>query len=82
MKTYKKGGHSSTYEFLNKDVRETHRKLVERNRKLTPKELGMDEKFEDVPTSLSDRDRDYGKIKRVSTSGIQHLRGGGTFDEQ
>ena len=81
MKTHKKGGHSSTYDFLNKDVRQSHKKLVERNKKLTPQELDMDEKFEDVPTRLSDRDKDYGKVKRVSTSGIEHMRGGSTFEE-
>tara|TARA_R110002020_G_scaffold31170_4_gene97550 strand:+ start:615 stop:860 length:246 start_codon:yes stop_codon:yes gene_type:complete len=81
MKTHKKGGHSSTYDFLNKDVRQSHKKLVERNKKLTPQELDMHEKFEDVPTRLSDRDKDYGKVKRVSTSGIEHMRGGSTFEE-
>ena len=35
----------------------------------------------DVPDKLSDRDK-IGRVKRVSTSGIEHMRGGGTFDEQ
>ena len=51
-----------------------------RNAKKTPKELGADERFEDVPTRLSDKDR-YGKVNRVSTSTIQHMRGGSTFEE-
>ena len=65
-----KGGHSSTYEFLNKDVRNSHKDLVERNKKMTPQELGMDEKFEDVPTSLSDKDKEIGRVNKVSSSGI------------
>ena len=77
----KKRGHGRTYEFLNKEVREEHKKLVERNKKMTPKELGMEEKFEDVPTRLSDQDKDYGKVSKISSSMIQHMRGGGTFDD-
>jgi len=81
MKTHKKMGHSSTYEFLNKEVRESHKKLLERNKKMTPKELGMEERFEDVPESLSNMDKDIGRVNKSSTSTIQHMRGGGTFDD-
>tara|TARA_R110000823_G_C15881799_1_gene495142 strand:- start:58 stop:312 length:255 start_codon:yes stop_codon:yes gene_type:complete len=77
----KKGGHTSTYEFLNKDVRNSHKELVERNSKMTPQELDMVEKFEDVPESLSNRDKDIGKVNKISTSTIQHMRGGSTFEE-
>lgn len=76
-----KGGHSSTYEFLNKDVRNSHKDLVERNKKMTPQELGMDEKFEDVPTSLSDKDKEIGRVNKVSSSGIHNMRGGSAFEE-
>jgi len=76
-----KGGHSSTYEFLNKDVRNSHKDLVERNKKMTPQELGMDEKFEDVPISLSDKDKEIGRVNKVSSSGIHHMRGGSAFEE-
>jgi len=81
MDIKKKGGHTSTYEFLNKDVRNSHKDLVERNKKMTPQELEMDEKFEDVSTVLSDRDRDIGRVNKVSSSGIEHRRGGSTFED-
>tara|TARA_R110002020_G_C15928491_1_gene743539 strand:+ start:291 stop:665 length:375 start_codon:yes stop_codon:yes gene_type:complete len=81
MKTHKKMGHSSTYEFLNKEVRESHKKLLERNKKMTPKELGMEERFEDVPERLSNLDKDYGKVNKISSSGITNMRSGSTFDE-
>jgi hypothetical protein len=76
-----KGGHSSTYEFLNKDVRNSHKDLVERNKKMTPQELGMDEKFEDVPIRLSDKDKEIGRVNKVSSSGIHNMRGGNAFEE-
>ena len=41
----------------------------------------MDEKFEDVSESLSNRDKDIGKVNKISTSTIQHMRGGSTFEE-
>ena len=81
MNTKGKGGHSSTYEFLNKDVRDVHKELVERNKKMTPQELDMHERFEDVPESLSNMDKDIGRVNKSSTSTIQHMRGGGTFDD-
>tara|TARA_R110001583_G_scaffold140420_1_gene292647 strand:+ start:576 stop:821 length:246 start_codon:yes stop_codon:yes gene_type:complete len=81
MDIKKKGGHTSTYEFLNKDIRNSHKDLVERNKKMTPQELEMDEKFEDVSTVLSDRDRDIGRVNKVSSSGIEHRRGGSTFED-
>ena len=81
MKTHKKMGHSSTYEFLNKEVRESHKKLLERNKKMTPKELGMEERFEDVPERLSNLDKDYGQVNKISSSGITNMRSGSTFDE-
>ena len=40
----------------------------------------MDERFEDDPRAI--REIDYGRVNRVSTSTIQHLRNGSQFDEQ
>ena len=57
-----------------------HLQLQKNNKQKTPKELDMHEKFEDVPTKLSDRDK-IGRVNKVSTSTIQHMRGGGTFDD-
>ena len=62
-------------------LKDLHIQIKKRNKSKTPKELGMHEKFEDVPTRLSDRDKDYGKVNKVSTSTIQHMRGGSTFEE-
>ena len=62
-------------------LKDLHIQIQKVNKSKTPKELDMDEKFEDVPTRLSDRDKDYGKVKRVSTSGIEHMRGGSSFEE-
>ena len=53
--------------------------MQKRNKLKTPKELGADEKFEDVPNRLSDLDK-VGKVNKVSTSTIQHMRGGSAFD--
>lgn len=78
MKNKNKGG--GGYHFINISARQAHKELVERNKKMTPEELGMDERFEDVPTSLSDRDK-YGRVHRVSTSSLLHRRNGSTFDD-
>ena len=39
----------------------------------------MDERFEDDPRAI--REIDYGRVNRISTSTIQHLRGGSQFEE-
>ena len=70
---------SKGYRYANSIV-DLQRDLWKKNAKKTPKELWADERFEDVPTRLSDNDR-YGKVNRVSTSTIQHMRGGSTFEE-
>jgi hypothetical protein len=62
-------------------LKDIHIQIQKENKSKTPKELDMHERFEDVPDKLSDRDK-IGRVKRVSTSGIEHMRGGGTFDEQ
>ena len=78
--TYSKiKGRPKGYRYRNTIV-DLQRELYKRNAKKTPKELDMHEKFEDVPTKLSDRDK-IGRVKKVSTSTIQHMRGGGTFDD-
>jgi hypothetical protein len=43
--------------------------IQKENKKKTKEELGEDERFEDHPHA--DRDKDIGRIKRISTSGIQ-----------
>tara|TARA_R100000329_G_C7590757_1_gene209517 strand:- start:841 stop:1089 length:249 start_codon:yes stop_codon:yes gene_type:complete len=73
-------GRSKGYRYRNSIV-DLQRELWKKNAKKTPKELGDDERFEDVPTRLSDLDKDYGRVNRVSTSTIQHMRGGSTFEE-
>jgi len=62
-------------------IRDIQNKIRQENAKKTPSELGMEERFEDVPTRLSDRDK-YGKVHRVSTSSLVHRRNGSTFDDQ
>ena len=39
----------------------------------------MDERFEDDPRAI--REKDYGRVNRVSTSTIQHMQRGGIFEE-
>ena len=64
----KKKGHSSTYEFMNRGVRESHKELKERNSKMTKEELGEDEMFEDSPMGLWECDNDVGKVITVPQS--------------
>ena len=61
-------------------LKDLHIEIQKINKSKTPKELGMEEKFEDVPTRLSDKDR-IGRVNKISSSTIQHMRGGSTFDE-
>tara|TARA_R110001632_G_scaffold25855_1_gene70350 strand:- start:1 stop:318 length:318 start_codon:yes stop_codon:yes gene_type:complete len=63
-----KKGHSSTYDFFNKGVRETHKELKERNSKMTPEELGEDEMFEDSPLGLWECNNDVGRVRTIPTS--------------
>ena len=72
-------GRSKGYRYANSIV-DLQRDLWKKNAKKTPKELGADERFEDVPTRLSDKDK-YGKVNRVPTSTIQHRRNGSAFEE-
>ena len=77
--TYSKlKGRSKGYRYRNSIV-DLQRELYQRNAKMTPKELGMDERFEDDPRAI--REKDYGRINRVSTSTIQNMRGGSQFED-
>ena len=48
-------------------LKDLHIQIQKENKSKTPKELGMHERFEDVPTKLSDRDKDYGKVFKKAT---------------
>ena len=72
-----KGG-SKGHRYRNSIV-DLQRDLYKRNSKMTPKELGEDERFEDDPRAI--REKDYGRVNRVSTSTIQHMRGGSQFED-
>ena len=62
-------------------LKDLHLQIQKQNKSKTPKELGMEERFEDVPTTLSNRDKDYGRVSKVSSSTIQHMRGGSHFED-
>ena len=55
-------------------IRDLQRQLGIRNSKRTPKELGMDEKFEDDPRAL--KEIEYGRVVRKATT---TLSGGSTL---
>tara|TARA_B100001287_G_scaffold271276_2_gene271312 strand:+ start:1289 stop:1531 length:243 start_codon:yes stop_codon:yes gene_type:complete len=77
--TYSKlKGRSKGHRYRNSIV-DLQRDLYKRNSKMTPKELGEDERFEDDPRAI--REKDYGRVNRVSTSTIQHMRGGSQFED-
>ena len=77
--TYSKlKGRSKGYRYRN-SIEDLQRELWKKNSKKTPKELGMDERFEDDPRAI--REKDYGRVNRVSTSTIQHMRGGSQFED-
>ena len=79
MTTYSKiKGRSKGHRYRNSIV-DLQRDLYKRNAKMTPKELGMDERFEDDPRAI--REKDYGRVNRISTSTIQHMQRGGIFEE-
>jgi len=62
-------------------LKDLHKEIQKINKSKTPKELDMHERFEDVPERLANLDRDYGKVVKVSSSGITHMRKGGRFDD-
>ena len=58
--TYSKiKGRSKGHRYRNSIV-DLQRELYQRNAKMTPKELGMDERFEDDPRAI--REKDYGRV--------------------
>ena len=62
-------------------LKDLHIQIQKVNKSKTPQELDMKERFEDVPERLSNLDKDYGKVNKISSSGITHMRSGSTFDE-
>ena len=58
-------------------IKDIQKQIQKQNANKTPEELGMDEMFEDDPRAV--REKDYGRVNRVSTSTIQHMRGGSLF---
>ena len=76
--TYSKiNGRSKGYRYRNSIV-DLQRDLYKRNEKMTPKELGLDEKFEDHPDG--DSDRYIGRVVKQPTSNLHHARKSSTFD--
>ena len=76
--TYSKiNGRSKGYRYRNSIV-DLQRDLYKRNEKMTPQELGLDEKFEDHPNG--DSDRYIGKVVKQPTSNLHHARKSSTFD--
>ena len=67
--TYSKlKGRSKGYRYRNSIV-DLQRELYQRNSKMTPKELGMDERFEDDPRAI--REIDVGRVVRKPTEVIK-----------
>jgi hypothetical protein len=58
-----------TNQRIRNSILDLHLQIQKENKKKTREELGEDERFEDHPHA--DRDKDIGRIKRISTSGIQ-----------
>jgi len=60
-------------------LKDLHIQIQKANKIKTPKELGMHEKFEDVPETLSNKDK-IGKVYKKPTSEIHNSRNSGYFD--
>jgi len=58
-----------TNQRIRNSILDLHLQIQKENKKKTREDLGEDERFEDHPHA--DRDKDIGRIKRISTSGIQ-----------
>ena len=71
-------GRSKGYRYRNSIV-DLQRDLQRANAKKTKEELEENERFEDDPRAI--REKDYGKVNRISTSTIQHMRGGSPFED-
>lgn len=70
--TYSKlKGRSKGHRYRNSIV-DLQRELYKRNSKMTPRELGEDERFEDDPRAL--REQDYGKVNKIPSSPLHNRR--------
>jgi hypothetical protein len=70
--TYSKlKGRSKGHRYRNSIV-DLQRDLYKRNSKMTPRELGEDERFEDDPRAL--REQDYGKVNKIPSSPLHNRR--------
>jgi len=58
-----------TNQRIRNSLLDLHLQIQKENKKKTKEELAEDERFEDHPHA--DRDKDIGRVKRISTSGIQ-----------
>ena len=56
---------------IRNSILDLHLTIKKENKNKTRQEVEDNEKFEDVPKRLSNRDKDIGRVKRISTSGIQ-----------
>ena len=56
---------------IRNSILDLHLTIKKENKNKTRQELEDNEKFEDVPKRLSNRDKDIGRVKRISTSTIQ-----------
>ena len=70
--TYSKlKGRSKGHRYRNSIV-DLQRDLYKRNSKMTPRELGEDERLEDDPRAL--REQDYGKVNKIPSSPLHNRR--------
>jgi len=58
-----------TNQRIRNSLLDLHLQIKKENKNKTRQELGLDDLFEDHPHA--DRDKDMGRIKRISTSTIQ-----------
>ena len=63
----RKGGNKG--QRIRSSILDLHLEIKKENKNKTRKELELDDLFEDHPNA--DRDKDIGRVKRISTSGIQ-----------
>ena len=63
----RKGGNKG--QRIRSSILDLHLEIKKENSKKSRDELEEDERFEDHPHA--DRDKDIGRVKRISTSGIQ-----------
>ena len=59
-----------TNQRIRNSILDLHLQIKKRNKKKTKEELELNERFEDHPHA--DKDKDIGRVKRISTSTIQN----------